>query len=196
MSTPTEKLRFSEKFGYGLGDFASCLFWQTFAIYLANFYTDVFGLAPAVVGTMLLVTRCWDLGYDVVMGVIADRTTTRWGKFRPYLLWVPIPLGAAAIMTFTTPDLSLSGKLVYAYITYGFLMLFYSTVNVPYAALLGVMTTRPQDRVALSSWRMIGAFAGSSFVTYTNYGLAYYFSVAEARLITNTEASPTSGSAR
>jgi GPH family glycoside/pentoside/hexuronide:cation symporter len=174
-------LRFNEKMGYGLGDFASCLFWQTFSIYLAAFYTDIFGLAPAAVATMLLVTRTWDLFYDPVMGVIADRTQTRWGKFRPYLLWVPVPLGLVAVATFTTPDFSLHGKLVYAYITYGLLMLLYSSVNVPYAAVLGVMTTNPKERVALSSWRMIGAFAGSSFVTYTNYSFSYYFSVADAK---------------
>jgi GPH family glycoside/pentoside/hexuronide:cation symporter len=167
--------------GYGLGDFASCLFWQTFSIYLAAFYTDIFGLAPAAVATMLLVTRTWDLFYDPLMGVIADRTQTRWGKFRPYLLWVPIPLGIVAVATFTTPDFAPSGKLVYAYVTYGLLMLLYSTVNVPYAAVLGVMTTNPKDRTALSSWRMIGAFAGSSFVTYTNYSFSYYFSVANAQ---------------
>ncbi len=182
MKTDSEaKLRFREKFGYGLGDFASCLFWQTFSIYLAAFYTDIFGLAPAVVATMLLVTRTWDLFYDPVMGVIADRTQTRWGKFRPYLLWVPVPLGLVAVATFTTPDFALQGKLVYAYVTYGLLMLLYSSVNVPYAAMLGVMTTNPKDRVGLSSWRMIGAFAGSSFVTYTNYSFSYYFSVADAK---------------
>jgi glycoside/pentoside/hexuronide:cation symporter, GPH family len=182
MTSDSEKLRFQEKMGYGLGDFASCLFWQTFAIYLASFYTDVFGLSAAAVATMLLVTRTWDLFYDPVMGVIADRTSTRWGKFRPYLLWVPVPLGIVAVLTFTTPDFSPHGKLIYGYITYGLLMLLYSTVNVPYAALLGVMTSRPQDRTALSSWRMMGAFAGSSFVTYTNYSFSYYFSVADAKI--------------
>ena len=181
MTTDSPKLRFNEKFGYGLGDFASCLFWQTFSIYLAAFYTDIFGLAPAVVATMLLVTRTWDLFYDPIMGVVADRTQTRWGKFRPYLLWIPVPLGLMAVATFTTPDFSLHGKLVYAYVTYGLLMLLYSSVNVPYAAVLGVMTTDPKDRNALSSWRMIGAFAGSSFVTYTNYSFSYYFSVSDAK---------------
>lgn len=181
MTSASEKLHFREKIGYGLGDFASCLFWQTFSIYLAAFYTDIFGLAPAAVATMLLVTRTWDLFYDPIMGVVADRTQTRWGKFRPYLLWVPVPLGLVAVATFTTPDFSLHGKLAYAYVTYGLLMLLYSSVNVPYAAVLGVMTTDPKDRVALSSWRMIGAFAGSSFVTYTNYSFSYYFSVAGAK---------------
>jgi GPH family glycoside/pentoside/hexuronide:cation symporter len=182
MKSEPENLRLSEKLGYGAGDFASCLFWQTFSIYLASFYTDVFGITAAAAATMFLVTRTWDLLFDPIMGVIADRTTTRFGKFRPFLLWVPIPLGLAAVLTFTTPHYSDHGKLVYAYITYGILMLLYSTVNVPYAALLGVMTNKPKDRTALSSYRMIGAFVGSMFVTYSNYGLAYYFSVAGAKL--------------
>lgn len=182
MKPGSQKLRWIEKASYGAGDFASCLFWQTFSIYLAVFYTDIFGLAPAAVATMLLVTRTWDLFYDLLMGAIADRTATRWGQFRPYLLWVPIPLAVVAALAFTTPDLSSHGKLIYAYVTYGLLMLLYSTVNVPYAAMLGVITTNQKDRIGLSSWRMIGAFAGSSFVTYCNYGLSYYFSVDGAKL--------------
>lgn len=178
----TEKLRLIEKIGYGFGDVASCLFWMTFATYLANFYTDIFGLSAAAAGTMFLVTRTWDLGIDLVMGVVSDRTQTRLGKFRPYLLWIPVPLGIAAVLTFTTPDWSMSAKLVYAYVTYGVLMMFYSAVNVPYAALLGVMTRDPKERNALASYRMMGAFAGSLFVTYSNYALAYYFSVKDSRL--------------
>lgn len=182
MNADSEKLRLREKLGYGCGDFASCLFWQTFAVYLANFYTDIFGLTAAAAATMFLVTRTWDLAFDPVMGVVADRTTTRVGKFRPYLLWIPVPLGIMAVLTFTTPDFSATGKLIYAYITYGLLMLLYSAVNVPYAALLGVMTSRSSERTALSSYRMIGAFVGSLFVVYSNYGLVYYFSVKDSRI--------------
>jgi GPH family glycoside/pentoside/hexuronide:cation symporter len=180
--TEPQKLRLSEKVGYGFGDVASCLFWQTFSVYLANFYTDVFGITAAAAATMFLVTRTWDMAFDPVMGVIADRTKSRMGKFRPYLLWVPIPLGIVAVLTFTTPDLSMSGKLVYAYVTYGMLMLLYSVVNVPYAALLGVMTSRPEERTALSSYRMMGAFVGVLLVTYSNYGLVYYFSVEGSKI--------------
>jgi GPH family glycoside/pentoside/hexuronide:cation symporter len=178
----TGKLRLIEKVGYGFGDAASCLFWMTFATYLANYYTDIFGLSAAAAGTMFLVTRSWDLGIDLVMGVVSDRTQTRMGKFRPYLLWIPVPLGIAAVLTFTTPDWSMSAKLIYAYITYGVLMMLYSAVNVPYAALLGVMTRDPKERNALASYRMMGAFFGSLFVTYSNYALAYYFSVKESKL--------------
>jgi len=192
MTRDPENLRRFEKLGYGFGDVASCLFWQTFATYLANFYTDIYGITAAAAGTMFIVTRTWDLLFDPIMGVIADRTTTRWGKFRPYLLWIPVPLGLVAVLTFTTPDFSAGGKLVYAYVTYGLLMLFYSAVNVPYAALLGVMTTRPRDRNALSSYRMMGAFAGTILVTYSNYGLAYYFSVKGARISQALEMAVTS----
>jgi GPH family glycoside/pentoside/hexuronide:cation symporter len=186
------RLRLYEKVGYGFGDVASCLFWQTFATYLANFYTDIYGITAAAAGTMFIITRTWDLLFDPIMGVIGDRTTTRWGKFRPYLLWIPIPLGLVAVLTFTTPNFSAGGKLVYAYVTYGLLMLFYSAVNVPYAALLGVMTTRPQDRNALSSYRMMGAFAGTILVTYGNYGLAYYFSVKDSKISQALEMAVTS----
>ena len=192
MTSEPGRLRLYEKVGYGFGDVASCLFWQTFATYLANFYTDIYGITAAEAGTMFIITRTWDLLFDPIMGVIADRTTTARGKFRPYLLWIPIPLGLVAILTFTTPNFSAGGKLAYAYVTYGLLMLFYSAVNVPYAALLGVMTTRPKDRNALSSYRMMGAFAGTILVTYSNYGLAYYFSVKDSKLSQALEMAVTS----
>ena len=182
MNPGAGRLRLYEKTGYGFGDVASCLFWQTFAVYLANFYTDIYGLTASAVGTMFIITRTWDLLFDPIMGVIADRTTTRLGKFRPYLLWIPVPLGLAAVLTFTTPNLAADGKLIYAYVTYGLLMICYSAVNVPYAALLGVMTTDPRERNALSSYRMIGAFVGTILVTYSNYSLAYYFSVKDSRI--------------
>jgi GPH family glycoside/pentoside/hexuronide:cation symporter len=192
MDSCTGRLKLYEKVGYGFGDVASCLFWQTFATYLANFYTDIYGITAAAAGTMFMVTRTWDLLFDPIMGVIADRTTTAWGKFRPYLLWIPIPLGLVALLTFTTPDFSSGGKLVYAYVTYGLLMLFYSAVNVPYGALLGVMTTNPRDRNALSSYRMMGAFVGTILVTYSNYGLAYYFSVKDSKISQALEMAVTS----
>ena len=109
MSTTTatvQPLRFSEKIGYGLGDLASCLFWQTFTVFLLFFYTDVFGIAAAAAGTMIGVVRMIDLFFDPVMGMIGDRTKTRWGKFRPYLLWVAIPFGLIGFLTFYSPDLS------------------------------------------------------------------------------------------
>jgi glycoside/pentoside/hexuronide:cation symporter, GPH family len=153
-----------EKIGYGFGDAASSMFWKIFSFYLAIFYTDVFGISAVAAGTMLLVTRIWDTAIDPIMGVIGDRTNTRWGKFRPYLLWVAIPFGIIGVLLFTTPDFGTTGKLVYAYITYTLMMMAYTAINVPYASLLGVMTANTNDRTTLASYRMIFAFGGSLLV--------------------------------
>ncbi len=157
----TVKIRIKEKIGYGLGDAASSMFWKLFGMYLLFFYTDVFGIDAAIVGTMFLITRVWDSLFDPVVGVICDRTETRFGKFRPYLLGVAVPFGVMGVLTFTTPDLSDSNKIVYAYITYSLMMMVYSLINVPYASLLGVMSSDPKERTELSSYRMIFAFLGS-----------------------------------
>lgn len=158
MHTPI-KLR--EKIGYGLRDAASSMFWKLFGSYLLFFYTDVFGLPAAAAGTMFLVTRLWDSFVDPVVGVLADRTRSRRGKFRPYLLRFAVPFGIAGILTFTTPGFGPTGKLVYAYVTYGAMMMVYSAVNVPYASLLGVISDNPRTRTELSSYRMLFAFGGS-----------------------------------
>lgn len=169
------KISFKEKVGYGLGDAASSIFWKIFSVYLMFFYTDVYGLAPAVVGTMFLITRIWDSCFDVVVGIIADRTKTRWGKFRPYLLWVAIPFALIGVLTFYTPDFDDKGKIVYAYITYSLMMMIYSLINVPYASLLGVMTSERKERIALSSYRMFFAFGGSLLALWLIEPLVYYF---------------------
>jgi GPH family glycoside/pentoside/hexuronide:cation symporter len=153
-----------EKIGYGFGDAASSMFWKIFSFYLAIFYTDVFGISAVAAGTMLLVTRIWDTAIDPVMGVIGDRTNTRWGKFRPYLLWVAIPFGIIGVLLFTTPDFGTTGKLIYAYLTYTIMMMAYTAINVPYASLLGVMTSNTNDRTTLASYRMVFAFGGSLLV--------------------------------
>ena len=150
-----------EKIAYGFGDMASSMFWKLFSMYLLFFYTDIFGLAASAVGTMFLVTRIWDTLFDPVVGSIADRTSSRWGKFRPYLLYIAIPSGITGVLTFTTPDLSVTGKLIYAYITYSAMMMIYSLINVPYASLLGVISADTKDRNTLASFRMAFAFAGS-----------------------------------
>ena len=150
-----------EKIGYGLGDMASSMFWKLFGAYLMIFYTDVFGLPAAVVGTMFLITRVWDSVFDPIVGIIADRTTSRWGKFRPYLLFLAVPFGLIGVLTFYTPSLSETGKLIYAYITYSLMMMVYSGINVPYASLLGVMSPYPHERNVLSSFRMLFAYGGS-----------------------------------
>lgn len=159
-----EKLSFKEKVGYGFGDFASSMFWKIFSVYLLFFYTDVFGIPAAVVGTMFLVTRIWDTALDPIIGIISDRTTTKWGKFRPYILFVAVPFGIIGILTFTTPDLSITGKVIYAYITYTLMMMVYSGINVPYASLMGVMTSNIKERTTLSTFRFVFAFAGSILV--------------------------------
>jgi GPH family glycoside/pentoside/hexuronide:cation symporter len=157
----TSKIKLQEKIGYGFGDAASSMFWKLFSMYLLFFYTDIFGISAAVVGTMFLITRIWDAAFDPVVGMIADRTETRRGKFRPFLLFGAIPFGLAGILTFTSPSFSEGGKIVYAYITYSVMMMVYSFVNVPYASLLGVMSSDGKERTTLSSFRMIFAFIGS-----------------------------------
>ena len=154
-------IKLSEKIGYGLGDMSSSMFWKLFGAYLMIFYTDVFGMSAAVVGTMFLITRVWDSLLDPVVGIIADRTESRWGKFRPYLLCLAVPFGAFAVLTFYTPDIDDTGKIVYAFITYSLMMMVYSAINVPYASLLGVMSPNPQDRNVLSTFRMMFAYIGS-----------------------------------
>jgi glycoside/pentoside/hexuronide:cation symporter, GPH family len=158
------KVTLREKIGYGFGDAASSMFWKIFSFYLAIFYTDVFGISAVAAGTMLLVTRIWDTAIDPVMGVIGDRTNTRWGKFRPYLLWVSVPFGIMGVLLFSTPDFGTTGKLVYAYISYTLMMMVYTAINVPYASLLGVMTSNTNDRTTLASYRMLFAFGGSLLV--------------------------------
>lgn len=150
-----------EKIGYGFGDAASSMYWKIFGMYLLFFYTDVFGLAAGAIGTMFLITRIWDSFFDPVVGVLADRTETRWGKFRPYLLYVAIPFGLIGIATFYVPAFSSGGKLIYAYLTYSLMMMVYSLINVPYASLLGVMSADGKVRTSLSSYRMVFAFIGS-----------------------------------
>jgi GPH family glycoside/pentoside/hexuronide:cation symporter len=154
-------IKFREKVAYGFGDMASSMFWKIFGMYLLFFYTKVFGISPAAAGTMLLVTRIWDSVIDPLMGVIADRTHSRWGKYRPYLLWFALPFAVVGVLTFYTPNLDESGKLVYAYLTYTLMMMVYTAVNVPYASLLGVLSHQPSERNILSSYRMFFAYGGS-----------------------------------
>jgi glycoside/pentoside/hexuronide:cation symporter, GPH family len=159
------KISIREKIGYGLGDTASCLFWQTISFYLLFFYTDVFGLDPLLAGIMISSLRLADAFVDPAIGMIADRTSTRHGKFRPYLLWFAVPLSVSAILTFSTPDFMPTGKLIYAYLTYGLFMIFYSAINIPYSSMLGVISSDPAERTSLSSFKYIGAYAGGFIVS-------------------------------
>ena len=175
MSNEIQKCSLRERAVYGFGDLASCLFWQTITLYLLFFYTDVFGLAAAAAGIMIGVSRLLDAFFDVVIGMTADRTKSRWGKFRPYILWGAVPLAISAILAFSTPAFGGAAKVVYAYVTFIFFMFMYSTVNIPYTALLGVISGDPVERTSASSCKFIGAYVGGFIVSLTALPLARYF---------------------
>ena len=153
--------RLSEKIGYGFGDMASSMFWKVFSYYLPFFYSNVFGLSLTDAGILVLVTRIWDAVSDPMMGIVADRTNTRWGKYRPYLLWVAAPFSICGILLFTTPDWAYAGKLLWAYVTYILMMTVYTGINVPYGAMLGVMSDNSHEKTVFSSFRMFFAYGGS-----------------------------------
>lgn len=171
-----------EKVGYGFGDAASSMFWKLFGMYLLFFYTDVFGMEAAAVGTMFLITRVWDSFFDPVVGIVADRTETKWGKFRPYILFLAIPFAVIGVFTFYTPSFSSVGKVVYAYITYSLMMIVYSGINVPYASMLGVISPDPKDRNVLSTFRMAFAYLGSFVALLLFMPLVNYFSGKDATI--------------
>jgi GPH family glycoside/pentoside/hexuronide:cation symporter len=175
VQTDSERLSVKEKIGYSVGDTASNLFFQTIMLFLTYFYTDVFGLPAAAIGTLFLVTRLWDAVNDPIMGTIADRTKSRWGKFRPYLLFVPLPFCIVGVLAFTTPDFEITGKLIYAYVTYNLLMMTYTAVNVPYSALMGVITPNSMERTELSSYRFVAAFIGGLIVQASMMYMVKYF---------------------
>lgn len=156
------KAGLSEKIGYGFGDMSSSMFWKIFSYYLPFFYSNIFGLSLAHAGTLVLVTKLYDAVSDPVMGLIADRTNTRWGKYRPYLLWIAIPFAVAGVLAFFTPQTdNYTFKHVYAYVTYILMMTVYTAINVPYGAMLGVMTDDSREKSVFSSFRMFFAFIGS-----------------------------------
>ena len=156
------KAGLSEKIGSGFGDMSSSMFWKIFSYYLPFFYSNIFGLSLAHAGTLVLVTKLYDAVSDPVMGLIADRTNTRWGKYRPYLLWIAIPFAVAGVLAFFTPQTdNYTFKHVYAYVTYILMMTVYTAINVPYGAMLGVMTDDSREKSVFSSFRMFFAFIGS-----------------------------------
>lgn len=158
------KLPFSEKVGYAVGDAAANLVWRGALAYLAVFYTDTFGITAAATAMLFLVVRLSDGVTDIIMGMIADRTKSRWGKFRPWILFSAPVLGLFMVLCFSTPNFSENGKLVYAYFTYIGLTLAYTVNNVPYSALMGVMTSSDTERTSLSGFRFAGAFTGGLLV--------------------------------
>jgi GPH family glycoside/pentoside/hexuronide:cation symporter len=184
MTLKTQKLTFAEKVGYAFGDAASNLFWMTFIYFQSKFYTDVFFYTPDAdlehsllkkLAILLLLTRVLDMAFDLFMGVMADRTRTRWGKFRPYLLWFAVPFGIISVLTFTTPSFSPNGKLIYAYITLCLMMMVYSAINIPYSALMGVISPDSQERTSVSSYRFAFAFGAGLVVQFSTLYLVDYF---------------------
>ena len=180
MESQTGKISFIEKSAYGFGDLASNLFYQTFTMFLLYFYTDVFGISAAAAGTMFLIVRLLDTFYDPLVGVLADRTNSKYGKFRPWIIYTVIPFGVVGFLTFYTPEIATSAKLVYAYITYTAMMFIYSTINVPYGALMAVITSNSLERTSLSAFRSIFAFSGGIIVQAFTLKLVNYFGLLKA----------------
>jgi GPH family glycoside/pentoside/hexuronide:cation symporter len=175
MNTSASKLSFKEKVGYGLGDTASHFVWDMVGFWLMFFYTDVYGISAIAAGTIMLIARFWDMAIDPIIGIISDRTKTKWGKFRPYILFGAVPYAVLAILTFTTPKLGELGKIIYAGATYVLLMTAYATVNLPYSALGAVMTNDTYERAGLNTYRFIAGFTGQFVVTGLALTLAKFF---------------------
>ena len=183
----THGLSVAEKIGYGLGDTASNLYWKLFEFFQLIFYTDVFGISAVAAGTMFFVTKMFDAITDPMVGLISDRTVTAWGRFRPYLLWGAIPFAITGIFTFYTPDFSPTGKLVYAYVTYTAVFMAYTLVNIPYSALMGVISSDPAERTSVCTYRFVLAFAGAIVVQMYTEELVAYFGGTEDRIIDGVE---------
>ena len=182
MQTGTEKLPVKEKIGYALGDTAANLIFQTMVMFQLVFYTDTFGISALSAGTILIVVRVFDAIFDPIMGIIADRTKTRWGKFRPWIIWTAVPFGVMGFLTFVTPDLSMSGKITYAYTTYILLMMIYSMNNLPYSALSGVMTGDLGERTSLSSYRFVFAMIAQLVIQGLALPMVNYFGKGDSAL--------------
>ena len=175
MASQDQRLSVVEKVGYGLGDTAANFIFQTMVMFQLAFYTDTFGISAAAAATLLVVVRVWDAVFDPIMGVVADRTNTRWGKFRPWVVWTAVPFGIMGFLTFVTPDLGATGKLVYAYVTYIVLMMVYSANNLPYSALSGVMTGDMAERTSLSSYRFVFAMIAQLVIQGLALPMVQYF---------------------
>lgn len=161
----SQAISVKEKIGYGMGDAASHIIFDNVMLYMMFFYTDIFGIPAGFVGTMFLLARALDAVSDPCMGLLADRTRSRWGKFRPWIIFGALPFGIVCMLAYSTPDLSLNGKMLYAAVTYTLLTLLYTVVNIPYCALGGVITNDPQQRISLQSWRFVLATAGGMLST-------------------------------
>lgn len=172
MTSTSQKLSIKEKIGYSLGDLAANLVFQTLMTYLAYFYTDIYGLSPTDSSIIMLsVGLIAAFIFNPIIGAIADRTSSKWGKFRPWILWTAVPLGVIALLAFTTPDFSYKGKVIYAVITYTLLLLFYAGNNLPYSALSGVITGDMGERNSLSSYRFVAVMFAQFFVQVFMLGI-------------------------
>lgn len=175
MNTLSGKVPFYEKMGYALGDTASNLVWMFLVFYIQYFYTDVFGLRPEDMAVMFIAIRLFDSANDPIMGIIADRTESRWGKFRPYILWVALPFGVITWLSLTTPEWGYHSKLVYAYVTYSLMMVIYTAINIPYSALMGVISSNSQERTSISGLRFVMAQFGGIIVQVMTIILVVYY---------------------
>jgi Na+/melibiose symporter-like transporter len=165
MKSISEKLSITEKIGYSLGDLAANLVFQTLITYLAYFYTDIYGLeASDATAVMWFVGLIAAFGFNPIVGAIADRTNSRWGKFRPWILWTAMPLGIISVLAFSTPDFRYQGKVIYAVVTYTLLLLLYASSNLPYSALSGVITGNMKERNSISSYRFVAVMFAQFFV--------------------------------
>ncbi|NBB23259.1 MFS transporter [Runella sp. CRIBMP] len=172
MNQTSQKLSVLEKIGYSLGDLAANLVFQTLVTYLAYFYTDIYGLKTEDATLVTLFVGLFAaFVFNPLMGAIADRTTTRWGKFRPWILWTAVPLGVTALLAFSTPDFSYQGKVIYAVITYSLLLLLYAANNLPYSALSGVITGDMAERNSMSAYRFVAVMFSQFFVQVFMYNL-------------------------
>ena len=165
MSALTEKISNKEKFGFGLGDAASHIVFDSSVAILAYFYTNIYGLPPAVMGTLFLVVRVLDAITDPIMGAIADQTKSRWGRFRPWLLIICVPFAVSCVLVYSTPNFEQTGKIVYAVIAYIFMTLMYTAINIPYCSLGAAITADPRENLSLQSWRFAVAPIGGAMGT-------------------------------
>lgn len=182
ISPATSGLSWREKISYGFADMGFNFFWMNIATFLMFFYTDVFGITAAAAGSMLFVIKFVNAFTDPLIGALADRTQTRFGKFRPYLVWASLPLAAAGVLTYSTPNLGHDGKIIYAFCTYLFMMTCYTATNIPYNALSGVMSSNPQERTTINGLRFIFAFSGGTLVTAATPSLVEWLGQGDARL--------------
>ena len=171
----SEKLSVAEKLGFSAGEYSSSIVWQTLMFFLPAFYSDTFGLKLTDIATMFLIVRFFDAFNDPIMGIISDRTNTRWGKFRPYLLWFAVPYGVIAMLMFSTPDFDYSGKLAYAYITYSLMMIVYTVIMIPYNSWVGVISPNSAERTSVSSYKFVFAYLAGLSVQASVKPMVDYF---------------------